>query len=178
MLLYSHVYLVHVASFHVTFVVAGFHIESVSITANQSVPILLAGTMQKIIFVCAVEVLCSGPCADTNVTFRWIKDGSEVFTESSQQVTLAEDSTIHEEMAVINRKIAVTDAGSYHCQAELSEMPAVNNSAAQNISIISECSGIKYRISGNFWSTKKFGYCGRLRRLIRTFITCCTPCIN
>ena len=118
---------------------AGFSIESVNITATQSAPNLNVGTMETIIFKCDVEVLCSGPCENTNITFRWIKDGLEVFTEGIQQITLAENSTIHEETIDIDRKIALADAGLYHCQAELSTMSAaVNSSAAKGIFVISE----------------------------------------
>ena len=115
--------------------VVGFHIESIDITAKHSASVLIVGTREKIIFTCTVEVLCSGPCGDTNVTFRWIKDSLEVFSESVQEVSLAENSTIHQEMVVINRELVVADAGSYYCQAELSETTAVNSTTAKNISV-------------------------------------------
>ena len=123
-------------------VTAGFDIEFINITAIQSAPTLIAGTTEEITFTCAVEVLCSGPCDNTNITFKWIRDGSEVFTESIQQVTLAENSIIHKEKVITNREIAVADAGSYHCQAKLSKMPTVNSSTAQNISVASKCLGL------------------------------------
>ena len=110
-----------------------------NITAISSAPTLLVGTIQNITFICDVKVLCSGPCEDSNVTFSWMKDGLEVFNQSIQQVTLAENSTIHEEMVTINKEITVADAGSYQCQAELSGMSdRVTNSTAQNIYAISK----------------------------------------
>ena len=109
-----------------------------NITSTQSIPNLIAGTEEKITFTCIVKVLCTDTCGKTNVTFKWLKDGSEVFMESIVQVTLAENSTIHQEMAVINREIAVADAGSYHCQAELSERSSVDSSIPQNISVTSK----------------------------------------
>ena len=117
---------------------AGFSIDSVNITSAQSSPTLFAGTMEKITFTCVAKVLCSGTCNDTNVTFMWLKDGSAVFVESKQQVTLAENSTIHQVTAVINREIAVADAGSYQCQAKLSELFTVNSSFPQNMSVTSK----------------------------------------
>ena len=115
------------------------HIESVNITAISSVPTLVVGTTENITFICDVEVLCSGPCENSNITFRWMKDGSEVFKKSIQKVTLAESSTVHKGKAVINKEIAVADAGSYQCQAKLSGMlDGVNNSTAQNVSVISK----------------------------------------
>ena len=116
-----------------------FHIQSVNITAISSAPTLVVGSIENITFVCDLEVLCSGPCKDSNVTFRWMKAGSEVFIESIQQVSLAENSTVHEEKVVINKEIAVVDAGSYQCQAELSGISeGINNSTAQNVSVISK----------------------------------------
>ena len=117
----------------------GFHIESVNITAISSSPTLVVETTENITFICAVEVLCSALCENSNITFRWMKDGLEVFEESIQQVTLAESSTVHKGKAVINKEIAVADGGSYQCQAELSGMSdGVNNSTAQNVSVISK----------------------------------------
>ena len=118
--------------------VAGFHIESVDITLIHSSPTVIVGTTEKITFICDVKVLSSGPCENDKIMFRWIKDGSETFAESSQQVILAENFTIHHEMAVINREIVVTDAGLYQCQAQLPDMPVVNSSTAQNISVTSK----------------------------------------
>ena len=120
--------------------VAGFRIESVNITAFSSAPALVVRTVENITFICDVEVLCSGPCKGSNVTFRWIKDDSKVFEVSIQQVTfLAENSTFPKGKAVINKEIAVADAVSYQCQAELSGMSdEVNNSTAQNVSVISK----------------------------------------
>ena len=117
---------------------AGFSIDSVNITTVQSIPTLIAGTVENITFMCIVKVLCSGTCDNTNVTFMWLKDGAAVFVESLQEVTLSEISTIHQETAAINREIAVDDAGSYHCQAELSEMSTVDSSIPQNISVTSK----------------------------------------
>ena len=117
----------------------GFHIDSVNITTIFSAPTLVVGTAENITFICDVEVLCNGPCEDSNVTFRWMKDGSEVFKESIQQVTLAQNSTVHQGKAVINKEIAVADAGSYQCQAEVSGMSdGINNSTAQNVSVTSK----------------------------------------
>ena len=117
---------------------AGSSIDSVNITSVQSSPTLFAGTEEKITFTCIAKVLCSGTCNSTNITFVWLKDGSAVFRESTQQFTLSENSTILQETAVINREITVADAGIYHCQAELSEMPAVNSTTAHNLSVTSK----------------------------------------
>ena len=141
----------YVTALKCLFLITGFHIQSIKITAIQSASTLIAVVKEKIIFICGVEVTCSGLCDSTIITFQWVKDGSIVFDERNEEVSLAETSPIHQEKSIINRQMAVSDAGSYHCQAKLSEMPLVNSSTPVNISVTSKCSGISRRCPYNLY---------------------------
>ena len=116
----------------------GFHIETISINITQSSSKLIVGSKEKINFTCAVEVLCSGPCGITILTFKWVKDGIDFSNESSRMVRLDELSSIYEETEVINREIIVADAGQYQCQAEISETSSANSSALRSVSVTSK----------------------------------------